>query len=281
MMLAPIPFDQPNGIPFVVMEARIGDDLPARVLLDTGTAAPFQLVLSPAMAERAGAVAEPEEAVASSGAIGDAAVAFRPARLARFSLGPVSLRDVRAGISPAVDAVARQLGMPVDAIVGHHFVAGRTIAIDYVRHEVDFAAAPGPAAAATPFALAPGRPLTLVRVLINGRGPFTFVLDTGASITLLSPATAAAAGVAPGEVARLGGAGGAAMGGARIGRANLTLGGLSRDGQPVAVADVIGPVAAAAEAPLDGVLGADFFRSGRIILDYGGNRLWFEEAEAR
>jgi predicted aspartyl protease len=278
-MIDYIPFDMPNGIPFVVMEARIGAaGVPARVLLDTGAGAPFDIMVSPDLAARAGAVREAGDALAAAGAIGDQAVSIRPARVAGFALGPIRLGNVSAGISPLLDAVSRQLGAPVDGIVGHRFIAGRTIAIDYVRREVNFRARPGSASAAIAFTIAPRRPLTLVRVTINGRGPFLMALDTGASATLLSPALAQAVGVRAETPAQLGGAGGTTSGGARLGSADIRRGGIVRDGQSVAVADVLGPIRSVAGARIEGVLGADFFRTGRIIIDYGGNRLWFDEA---
>jgi predicted aspartyl protease len=278
-MIDAIPFDMPNGIPFVVMEGRIGAaGVPARVLLDTGAGAPFDIMISPGLAARAGAIAETGDALAAPGAVGDQAVSIRPARVAHFSLGPIRLGNVSAGISPLLDSVSRQLGAPVDAIVGHRFIAGRTIAIDYVRREVDFTAQAGSAGAAIGFTVAPRRPLTLVRVTINGHGPFLMALDTGASTTLLSPALAEAVGVRAETRAQLGGAGGTTAGGARLGSASIRLGTIVRDGQSVAVADVLGPIRAVAGADVHGVLGADFFRTGRIIIDYGGSRLWFEEA---
>jgi len=276
-MLDAIPFEMPNQIPFVVMQGEAGDARPVRVLLDTGNAAPFAMIVSPDLAARAGAAATGAPDTRSAAALGDSAVPFRPARLPSFTLGPIVMRDLPVGISPAVEAVARQLNSPIDAILGHRFVAGRTISIDYARRQVDFEAAAGPAGRAIPFTLAPGRPLTLVRVTVNGRGPFLMVLDSGASTSLVSPATAAAAGVEAGRNVQLGGAGGVASGGARLGRARISLGTLSRDGQPVAVADVFAPISAAAGAPVEGVLGADMFGAGRITLDYGTNRLWFDE----
>jgi hypothetical protein len=153
--------------------------------------------------------------------------------------------------------------------------------IDYRRRTVDFTARPGPAGRAVGFTIAPSRPLTLVHVTVNGRGPFLMALDTGASTTLLSPALARAAGVETDRSAPLGGAGGTTAGGARVGQARIRLGSLARDGQTVAVADVLGPIRQVAGAPIEGVLGADMFRSGRITIDYGSNRLWFEESGTR
>ena len=281
-MLDAIPFEMTNNIPFVVMEARIGaGGQPARVLLDTGNGAPYDIVISPALAERAGAVALAEGERQARGAIGDAAVSIRPASVAGFALGPVRLERASAGVSTLIDSVSRQLGQPIDAIVGHRFIHGRTIAIDYGRRTVDFTARAGAPERAIGFTIAPSRPLTLVHVTINGRGPFLMALDTGASTTLLSPALARAVGVEGTQTVQLGGAGGTTAGGARVGRARIRLGNLTRDGQQVAVADVLGPIRQVAGAPIEGVLGADMFGAGRITIDYGSNRLWFEESGTR
>jgi hypothetical protein len=281
-MLDAIPFEMPNNIPFVVMEARIGaDSRPARVLLDTGNGSPYDIVISPGFAERAGAVARDEGERQARAAVGDAPVLIRPASVANFSLGPIRMQQASAGISTLIDSVSRQIGQPLDGIVGHRFVAGRTISIDYGRRQVDFAARAGRPADAISFTIAPSRPLTLVRVIVNGRGPFLMALDTGASTTLLSPAFARAVGIETTQAVQLGGAGGTTAGGARIGRAQIRLGGLTRDGQQVAVGDVLGPIRQVSGAPIDGVLGADMFGAGRITIDYGSNRLWFEEHGTR
>jgi predicted aspartyl protease len=281
-MLDAIPFEMPNNIPFVVMDGRIGTaGQPARVLLDTGNGAPYDVLISPALAARVGAATAEAGERQARGAIGDAAVSIRPASVANFSLGPIRLPQASAGVSTLLDSVSRQLGATVDAIIGHRFVAGRTIMIDYRGRTVDFTARPGRAGRAIAFTIAPSRPLTLVHVTINGRGPFLMALDTGASTTLLSPALAAAAGVATNQTAQLGGAGGTTAGGARVGQARIRLGNITRDGQTVAVADVLGPIRQVAGAPIEGVLGADMFRSGRITIDYGSNRLWFEEGGTR
>jgi hypothetical protein len=277
-MLGAIPFEMPAIAPFVIMEARVGArDLPVRLLLDTGNAAPYALLISPGLAARAGAAAEAGAAPGTGVGVGDAAIAITGARLASLRLGPIAMRDVAVGVSGALDAASRQLGVAIDGVVGHRFIAGRRISIDYVRRQVDFTAPAGRAEAAIAFTVAPGRPLTLVRVAINGHGPFLMALDSAASTSLLSPASAAAAGVDADQAAQLGGGGGTAAGGARLGRARMTLGSVTRDGQPVAVADIVGPIRAAAGADIDGVLGADFFKTGRITLDYGRNLLWFDE----
>jgi Aspartyl protease len=267
-----VPFEMPSTqVPFVVMEARVSDRETARVLLDTGNGTAFTLLISPELAARSGATLGRTHKL--PGAVGAAAVEIRETRLSAFDLGPVRLRDVRAGVSEALTAVSAQLGRPIDAVVGHEFVRGRIVSIDYPARRVDFAAAAGPEAEAEPFTLAPRRPLTLVRVRLNGRGPYLLALDSAASTTLLSPKTAISAGIDATQAATLGGAGGASAGGARLGRARIGLGPLERESN-VAVADVLEPIREAAGAAIDGVLGADFLSASRVTFDYAGNRLW-------
>jgi len=84
----------------------------------------------------------------------------------------------------------------------------------------------------------------------------------------------------PAHAGQLAGGGGLAPGGAQLTTATVSIGTVSRAKQNVAVADVLGPVQAAAGAPLDGVLGADFLSSGRITIDYPGKRLWIQSGTA-
>lgn len=291
-MFQDIPFDvQAGQPPFVIVEAQAGDRGPLAVLIDTGAAAPFDLLITPEAARRVGAVpvlappagqaeVPPAQAAPVPTGIGDAQIVFRPQRLASLSLGPIRLSDVSAGVTTAVSELARQVGRPIDAIVGHRFLAGRIIAIDYGARRIDFSASP-PRGQPIQFTLAPERPLTLVRATLNGKGPFLFALDTGASVTLIPPATAKAAGLEGGTQVALAGAGGEAGGGATLVRTRIVLEGYARDGRSVAIADVLEPIRAAAGAPIEGVLGADFLAGARITIDYRTHRLWIQGPRKR
>jgi predicted aspartyl protease len=132
--------------------------------------------------------------------------------------------------------------------------------------------APAPASAhtshgGTPFVLASEQaPLVLVPVRIGDAGPFTFVLDTGASGTLVSTRTAAALHLdaRPGAIAT--GAGGtASVSTATIAR--MSVGGTVVDRLSVAVAD-LPQVEKAIGRTIDGVVGYDFFGGKCVVLDY-------------
>lgn len=54
----------------------------------------------------------------------------------------------------------------------------------------------------------PARPLVMVPAYVNGQGPFDFILDTGASVTVLSAELARSLGIEDGETEEAFGAGG-------------------------------------------------------------------------
>ena len=117
-------------------------------------------------------------------------------------------------------------------------------------------------------------PETLVRVRINGLGPYTFFVDTGATVSIVSSALARklhlppAAGVVHGV-----GAGGAFS--TRAARVAITVGDLSQDNVLVSVFDV--SQIEAALGPVDGALGYNFLKAYRVTIDFPEHRLCLEE----
>jgi hypothetical protein len=203
-----IPFRVPGpDAPYVLMEARLGGRGPFTLLLDTGNATPFIVALSPDAARRAGARAGHGAPFISNGSVGGP-VRLDPWTVPQLSLGPVTLTDVSAGVTDAVDRAGRGLGIRLDGIIGHHFLANLVVAIDYACRRVDFAAAAPPAPPTASFTFAPRRPLLLVTGRVNGRGPWSFALDTGSGNTIISPAAARTAGVTTTGRTELAGAGG-------------------------------------------------------------------------
>ena len=268
-----IPFrTPPRSEPYILVEARLGGRGPFTLLLDTGNATPFIVALSPDAARRAGAQADRGAPFVSQGSVGGA-VRLDPWTVPEMTVGPVTLTNVRAGVTGAVDVVNRGFGMHLDGILGHDFLAGRVVAIDYPCHRVDLAAAPPRAPATASFTLAPRRPLLLVAARINGRGPFRLVLDTGSGNTILSPAAARATGIVTSGRTSLAGAGGVDRDG-RTGVAEVSLGETAPRRIRIVVAGLVDNTARVAGAPIDGIAGTQLFADGQLVLDYPGRRLW-------
>jgi aspartyl protease len=114
----------------------------------------------------------------------------------------------------------------------------------------------------------------VVRVSVNGSRPLSFQVDTGSSITLMSPATAAELGLSPPFTARsriltvLGG-GTVTAPTTRVRR--LAVGDLALEDLDIGVVEV---------PELDGLLGGDVLQHFRLAVDRDGQRLTLEVASA-
>ena len=270
-----IPFDMPANIPFVVMEAYSAAS-PLTVLLDTGAAAPFDVIISPRAAEATGAASKTTGHHVAQGVSG-AKAAVTPVTLPSFRLGPVMLTNASAAIHPGLEQVSAKVGRPIDALVGANFLRGRVVSINYDTRQVDFQATP---AASVPelATFAQKRPLLLVKVKVNGEGPFVLALDTGASHSLLSASAAERLALKPTGTLPVTGAGGVLE--TQMAQATIRFGAAEQK-VTVLVSGAVDQIAAAAGSPLDGVLGADIFGRGTLTIDYAKGRVWSEPSKPK
>jgi predicted aspartyl protease len=115
----------------------------------------------------------------------------------------------------------------------------------------------------------------IVPVTINGRGPFRFIVDTGASRSTLSPDVVRRLGLSPAAEPQIevnGITGSAQVPSVSV--ANLRAGDLAIDGEsyPVLSAPIMGGV--------DGILGAAGFTQQRLSVDFEHNRVALSNAAA-
>jgi predicted aspartyl protease len=118
----------------------------------------------------------------------------------------------------------------------------------------------------------PAKPLILVDVHANGRGPFQFAIDTGTSTTAITPEVAKQLGVASSPI------GPATTGGAQVevragSLPSFQLGGAKIDNLGVVVADFFAMLSNAIGAKLDGIVGYNFLRHYKVALDYPNETL--------
>lgn len=268
----PFDFVAPD-IPLVRVEAR-ASDRPIVLVIDTGAVGPYPLFISEAFAADMQLALSAPITPARSTAIGPTRHNFRLARLPSFRLGPLALRDVEISVTGVVDSLSAATGRTVHAIVGYDLLKNHRVGLDYASKQISFDA-PAPAAASLPLQVAPKRPITLVSARINGRGPFTLELDTGASASSFSPHAARRAGIKALGTGRMVGAGGAVT--VRVGQAQVTWGPVSRALPMVNITDEVARVGQQSGTRLDGILGADFLLGTRLTLDYPAHRAWIEE----
>jgi hypothetical protein len=112
-----------------------------------------------------------------------------------------------------------------------------------------------------------GKPLLLVPVSVGEAGPFRFVLDTGASLTMISPGLAAQLALDGGSDADGVGAGGSMRVSIHtVGRISVST--ATVENLDVAVGD-LSPIERAAGTRFDGILGYNFLSRFAITIDYG------------
>jgi len=119
------------------------------------------------------------------------------------------------------------------------------------------------------------KPLLLVDVHANGHGPFQFAIDTGTSTTAIAPELAQQLGLKASPVGPL------TTGDAQV---NVTAGTLESfqvgragiDDLVVVVADFFSMLSQAVGVRLDGIVGYNFLRNFRVVIDYPGEKLRLE-----
>jgi predicted aspartyl protease len=126
-----------------------------------------------------------------------------------------------------------------------------------------------------PFKLAkPDKPLILLEAMVNGQGPFRFVLDTGAGLTILSPDLAARLKVVKGETKEGLGAGGGVE--VHFGSVqSLALSEVRLQDLQVGIMN-LSAISQACGIDLDGIIGYNFLKEFRVLIDYPRQTVTFE-----
>lgn len=123
------------------------------------------------------------------------------------------------------------------------------------------------------FRLAGGQnPLILVPVFVDARGPYQFILDTGASHCLLSQDLSVTLGIQPEVEKQAMGAGGSVK--LMFAHVNsMTIGSALKENVQVAITNEIQRIAAVIQSRVDGVLGFAFLKEFVVVIDYRNGTL--------
>jgi predicted aspartyl protease len=260
--------------PLIIVPAHVNDRGPYPCILDTGAGTSL---LSPRIAASLGIAATGSRE--GRGAVGKVTVALATAD--SLAIGAARRGPMPIAITAEVDRIGAAVGHPIDGDIGYDFLRAFRLTIDYRRRLVrlvqgayEVAGPANPLRTEVAFQIAgPVKPLVLVPAFVNGRGPHTFVVDTGASATVISPALADALRIAATAPERLVGAGGVME--AAVARAtSVAVGGAVLQDVAVVVADFLDGLGHVVGARLDGVVGYNFLRHFRVTLDYPNGQLW-------
>jgi len=205
-------------------------------------------------------------------------VAVSLAKVDSLAVGETKLGVVDVGIVD-LSHIGNTVGAKIDGDLGYNFLKHFRVTINYRDLEIrledpkrveSFARN---ARIEVPIRLASAaKPLILVDVCANGRGPFQFAIDTGTSTTATSPELAKGLGVKSSPVGA-GTTGGAPVDFFAGSLRSFQLGGAKIDDMPVVVADFFAMLNAAIGAKLDGIVGYNFLRNYQVGIDYPGETL--------
>jgi predicted aspartyl protease len=176
-------------------------------------------------------------------------------------------------------SIGKAIGAKVDGDIGYDFLKHFRITVDYreslIRLDdpkrIENVARGAKTEAAIRLAN-PAKPLILVDVHLNGRGPFQFAVDTGTSTSAVTPELAKQLGLTTSEIASITGGGGQIPAAAAM-LQSFQLGGARIDNISVVVADFFTTLNATIGAKLDGIVGYNFLRNYKVVIDYPGETL--------
>lgn len=257
--------------PLILLPVQVNDRGPFDFILDTG--AGTSLLSTELGTELAIKIVGSKEGQSAGGK-----VAVSLGKVGSLAVGDAKIEDVDVGIVD-LSQIGNAIGAKIHGDLGYNFLKYFRVSIDYRESELrledpkrveSFAR---DAQTEVPIRLAaPAKPLILVDVHANGRGPFQFAIDTGTSTTAITPEIANGLGI---ETAR---AGAGTTGGAPVDFSagtlqSFQLGGAKIENMAVVVADFFTMLSAAVGAKLDGIVGYNFLRNYKVVIDYPGETL--------
>ncbi|HJX98769.1 MAG TPA: retroviral-like aspartic protease family protein [Chthoniobacterales bacterium] len=200
------------------------------------------------------------------------------AKVDSFAVGETKLDDVDVGIVD-LSHIGTTIGARIDGDLGYNFLKHFRVTINYRDCELRLEDPKRVESFArgrqteVPIRLAnPAKPLIIVDVHANGRGPFQFAIDTGTSTTAITPELAKQLGVETSPVGA-GTTGGAPVDFHAGSLRSFQLGGAKIDNMAVVVADFFTMLNAAIGAKLDGIVGYNFLSNYKVVIDYPGESL--------
>jgi predicted aspartyl protease len=258
--------------PLILLPVVVNGEGPFDFILDTGAGTSL---LSSQLGQKLGIkIIGSKEGQSAGGA-----VSVSLAKVDSLAVGSAKLDDVDVGLVD-LSHIGQTVGAQIDGDLGYNFLKHFLITLDYRAHEIRFDdpkrfEQAGSSGAVTEEAMrlaSPAKPLLLVEVYANGRGPFQFAIDTGTSTTAITPELAKQLGVVSSPI------GAATTGGAQV---NVTagvlqsfqVGGARIDDSTVVVADFFAMLSNALGEKLDGIVGYNFLRNYKVALDYPNETL--------
>jgi predicted aspartyl protease len=257
--------------PLILIPVEVNDHGPFDFILDTGAGTSL---LSTQLADKIKVKVLGSKQGQSAGG----AVSVSLAKAGSVSVGEARLTDVDVGIVD-LSHIGTAVGARIDGDLGYNFLRHFRISIDYEKSQLRF---DDPrridvyhrgARTQVPLHLAdPAKPLILVDVHANRKGPFRFAIDTGTSTSAITPELAKKLGIM-GEPIGKGTTAGAQVAVTAGMMSSFRVGDARVENMAVVMADFFGVLSEAVGTKLDGIVGYNFLRNYEVIIDYPNERL--------
>ena len=257
--------------PLILLPVRVNNRGPFDFILDTGAGTSL---LSSELARELGVKIIGSKEGQSAG--GKVSVSL--AKVDSLAVGEMKMNEVDVGVVD-LGQIGKTIGARIDGDLGYNYLKYFRVTIDYGLCELRLedpkrieSFGQG-AQTEIPIRLAnPSKPLILVDVHANGRGPFQFAIDTGTSTTAITPSLATQLGL------KTSSAGAGTTGGASVNFSagllqSFQVGGAKIDNMAVVVGDFFEMLSSAIGARLDGIVGYNFLRYYKVVVDYPGETL--------
>ena len=257
--------------PLILVPVQVNDRGPFDFILDTG--AGTSLLSSELAAQLGVKILGIKEGQTAGGK-----VSVSLAKVESLAVGEAKLDNVDVAVVD-LGHLGKTVGATIEGDIGYNFLKHFRITIDYRGSEIRFEDPNGidsfghTAKTEVPIRLAnPAKPLILVDAYANGRGPYQFAIDTGTSTTAITPEAARQLGVETSPIGPI------TTGSARVAASagnlkSFQVGGARIDSIPVIVADFFDALSSAVGAKLDGIVGYNFLRNYKVMIDYPGELL--------
>lgn len=255
-------FELPERAPVIMVKARVNSEGPFEFLVDTGSSVTVitkETVEALGFQEKLSDLKKGSMSCCSSTLIG---------------VGSIEVDDVEAKDIPVavgnLSTISKEIGARIDGIIGATLMKNYKVTVDYPKQEIFFEKlSKGGGSRKVPF--------IVVEVMVNCRGPFSFLVDTGASITTITKHISEAPGLyqkAWGQRRALSGSfAGVVMTLAKA--ESIQVGDARAKDIDVGLHDLT-PLPNVMGTPVDGVIGYNFMKDYRVVINYPQQEVSFE-----
>lgn len=261
--------------PLIFAPTFVNGKGPYQFILDTGAGISL---LSPDLARNLEVYA-PESRVGTG--IGGK-VNMSVGNIESLAIGQARLENVQIAITSEIRRIGTVVGEQIDGGIGYNYLKNFRLTIDYPKNILQLAyenqknGFENSQHTGLRFRLAdPAKPLILIPVFVNGRGPYPFALDTGASITVLSAKLAQSLGLNHDSVCDSTGAGGVVRT-TVVEVSSLAVGTARLYNLSAAVTDALSQISQVVKTELEGIIGYNFLKVFTVTIDYPNSILRFE-----